>query len=147
MSDTAVNALIDRLVKVAKLEQAQFAEVLGAEIQQTDTNPFWTFYEFTLADGPFAQGELRLNASHDGALLILDSRDPPGLGEDDIDRQALGPRKGARPNPRIRPEGLATEVFEVNGVTVSVQWTVTSRKLTSVVLAWPAPTAQAPAGS
>jgi hypothetical protein len=142
MSDTAVNALIDRLVKVEALEVGKFAELLGADIQQDDANPFWTFYTFQLADGPFGEGELRLNVAGDGALLVLDSREHPGLGEDDLNREALGPLQAVEPNPHIPPEGLDTESFEMNGVKVSVQWTHTTRKLTSVILEWTPPSAE-----
>jgi hypothetical protein len=147
MSDLAVNALIDRLVKVDALDVEHFGDLLGVDFKQADTNPFWTFYEFGLDAGPFSEGELRLNAAGDGALLILDARDPPGLGMDDIDREPLGPRQGALPNPRILPEGLDTEIFEVDGVTVSIQWTHTTRKLTSVILEWTPPSPEETAAS
>jgi hypothetical protein len=147
MSDQAVNTLIDRLVKIDALDLKNFADQLGADIQQTESNPYWTFYEFRLVAGPFSGGELRLNAAGDGALLILESREPPGLGEDDLDRGALGPRLGAQPNPHFPPEGLDTEFFEMEGVRVSVQWTHSTRKLTSVILEWTPPSAEEAAPS
>jgi hypothetical protein len=147
VSDMPVNALIEHLVKAEALDVGHFANLLGTEIQQTDSNPYWIFYEFVLAEGLFAEGELRLNAAGDGALLILESRDPPGLGEADLDRVALGPRQGMRPNPHVPPEGIETEFFEINGVAVSIQWTHISRKLTSVILEWTPPSAEEAAPS
>jgi hypothetical protein len=107
-------------------------------------NPFWKTYTFELADGPFAGGEMRINAAGNGALLILEPRDPPGLGEDDIYTAALGQSLGVRPNPHIPPEGVDTDYFQKDGVQVAAQWTHTSRRLRSLVLTWEPPTAAGP---
>lgn len=136
MNDAGVNALIERLVQVRALEAGPFGDLLGVDLKPAESNPYWTFYPFTLADGPFSGGELRLKATGDGALLILDPRDPPGLGEDDIDRQALGEGLGMVPNPRIPPEGIESEYFNIGGVRVAIQWTQTSRKLAGVIIEW-----------
>ena len=147
MSAETVNHVVDRLVQAAPLTTDRFAALLGAPLKPGETNPFWNTYTFELAEGPFARGELRLNAAGNGALLILEPRDPPGLGEGDIANAALGQRLGMRPNPHIPPEGIETEYFQKDGVKVAAQWTQTSRRLRSLVLTWepPAAGAQAPA--
>jgi hypothetical protein len=146
MSTETVNQMVDRLVQAGALTAERFAALLGAPLQPGEMNPFWKTYTFELAGGPFAGGELRLNTAGDGALLILEPRDPPGLGQGDVDRAAFGPRLSRRPNPRIPPEGIETEYFQMDGVQVATQWTHTSRRLRSLVLKWPAP-AQAPAAA
>ena len=144
MSAETVSQLVDRLVLAAPLTTDRFAALLGAPLKPGELNPFWNTYTFELAEGPFAVGELRLNAAGDGALLILEPRDPPGLGEDGIDRAALGQRLGMRPNPHIPPEGIETEFFQKGGVQVAAQWTQTSRRLRSLVLTWEPPAASSP---
>ncbi|HLC02164.1 MAG TPA: hypothetical protein VJK02_03945 [Anaerolineales bacterium] len=136
MKTQTVNQLVDRLVRVEPLAAESFAALLGVSLQLAEQSPFWKSYTFELPKGPFAAGELRVNAAGDGALLILEPRDPPGLGQADIDRQALGPRLGMRPDPRIPPEGIETEYFQKGGVQVATQWTHTSRRLRSLVLKW-----------
>jgi len=69
--------------------------------------------------------------------LDMPSQAPPKRYElSDIDRQALGPRLGMRPDPHIPPEGIETEYFQKGGVQVATQWTHTSRRLRSLVLKW-----------
>ncbi len=141
MSAETIAQLIDRLVQPGALEAARFAALLGAPLKPGDENPYWTFYTFALAEGPFARGELRLSQAGNAALLILEPRDPPGLNQADVDLAALGPRLSVVPNFTIPPEGIATEHFQKNGVQVATQWTLTSRRLYSLVLTWePAPT-------
>jgi hypothetical protein len=146
MSTQTVNQMVDRLVRAEPLALESFAALLGASLQPAEENPFWKRYTFELPEGPFARGELRLNAAGNGALLILEPRDPPGLGQADVDRQALGPRLGMRPNPRIPPEGIETEYFQKGGVQVATQWTRTSRRLRSLVLKWEPATVAASQG-
>lgn len=136
MKTQTVNQLVDRLVRVEPLAAESFAALLGVSLQPAEEGPFWKIYTFELPKGPFARGELRVNAAGNGALLILEPRDPPGLGQSDVDRQALGPRLGMRPNPRIPPEGIETEYFQKDGVQVATQWTHGSRRLRSLVLRW-----------
>jgi hypothetical protein len=133
--------MVDRLVQAAPLTTDRFAALLDAPLKPGETNPFWNTYTFELAEGPFARGELRLNAAGNAALLILLPRDPPGLGEDDINSAALGQRLGMRPNPHIPPEGIETELFQKNGVQAAAQWTQTTRRLRSLVLTWEPPAA------
>lgn len=147
MSDTGANALIAHLVKAERLEAGAFGDLLGVDLKPDESNPHWTSYTFDFGEGAFAGGELRLKASGDGALLILNPRDPPGPGEDAIDRQALGEPLGMVPNPRIPPEGIESEYFRLNGVRVAIQSTRTSRKLAGVILEWAPPPAEAPAAS
>ncbi len=140
MSTETANQMVDRLVQAGSLAEERFAALLGAPLKPGETNPYWKTYTFELAEGPFARGELRLNTTGDGALLILEPRDPPGLDQGDVDRAALGLRLGMRPNPHIPPEGIATEYFQKDGVQVAMQWTRNSRRLRSLVLTWKPPT-------
>ena len=144
MSTDTVNQIVDRLAQAAPLTAERFAALLGAPLKPGEVNPFWKFYTFELAAGPFARGELRLNTAGDSALLSLWPQDPPGLTQAEVDRAALGPRTGMLPNPRIPPEGIETEYFQKGNLEVATQWWSTSRKLRSLVLKWPAP---APAGA
>jgi hypothetical protein len=141
MSTETVNQVVERLVGAQPLTTEQFETLLGVTLQPGEMNPFWRTYTFELGGGPFARGELRLNTTGDGALLILEPREP-GLGQADVDRPALGDRLGMRPNPRIPPEGIETEYFQNGQVQVAAQWTSQSRRLRSLVLKWePAPEA------
>jgi hypothetical protein len=144
MSTNRVNQIVDRLVEPGPLTAERFATLLGVPLTAGEVNPSWETYTFKLAGGPFAGGELRLNTAADGALLILEPREPPGLGEADVDRATLGARLGARPNPHIPPEGVDTEHFQRGAAKVAVQWTHTSRRLRSLVLNWEPPAAARP---
>jgi hypothetical protein len=144
MSAETVNQVVDRLAQAAPLTTDRFTALLGAPLKPGEMNPFWNTYTFELAGGPFARGELRLNAAGNGALLILEPRDPPGLGEGDLHSAALGQSMGVRPNPHIPPEGVDTELFQKPGVQVAAQWTHTSRRLRSLVLTWEPPAAGPP---
>ena len=144
MSSETVNQLVERLTQAgdgrpAPLSAEGFAARLGAPLQPAGADAYWATYTFTLAGGPFAGGELRLNAAGSAALLILEPRDPPGLGRPDVDRQALGPRLGLRPNPNIPPEGVDAEYYQAGPAQLALQWTHTSHRLRSLVLEWPAP--------
>ena len=145
MSTETVNQWVERLVQAGLLEAGRFAALLGAPLQPGEDNPYWKFYTFALPEGVFAGGELRLSVAGDRALLILEPRDPPGLGLADVDRAAWGPRLGMLPNLRIPPEGIETEYFLQGGVEVATQWWRTSRRLRSLVLKWaPRPTDPTP---
>ncbi len=140
MSAETVTQLIERLVQPGPLEPDRFARLLGVALKRGEVNPFGTFYTFELAEGPFASGELRLATGGRKALLILEPRDPPGLNQAEVDLAALGPRLSVVPNFNIPPEGISTEHFQKSGVQVVTQWTLTSRRLYSLVLKWePAP--------
>jgi hypothetical protein len=128
--------MVNHLVRAEPLAPGTFEGLLGASLQVAEESPFWKRYTFELHEGPFSHGELRLNTPGNSALLILEPRDPPGLGESDVDRKKLGPRLGMRPNPRIPPEGIETEYFQKEGVQVATQWTHGSRRLRSLVLRW-----------
>lgn len=139
MTTDSVNQLVERLTQPGALSTARFAALLGASLTPGEANPYWQTHTFTLAQGPFAGGELRTNTARTGALLILEPRDPPGLGREDVDRTALGPRLGIEPNPDLAPEGILTERFQQGQARVALQWTASSRRLRSLVLEWPAP--------
>jgi hypothetical protein len=139
MSTRTLTQLVDELVRAKPLAPERFAALLGTPLTPGEANPFWQRYSFTLSVGAFTGGELRLNTERDGALLILEPRDPPGLRREEVDRADLGPVLAVRPNPEIPPEGLITESFQKNGVQVALQWTAQSRRLYSLVLEWAAP--------
>ena len=136
MAAETVTQLVDRLTRAGPLTAERFRAALGTALLPAEANAYWQTYSFELPAGLFARGELRLNAAGDGALLVLEPRDPPGLGEAEVDRAALGRRLGARSNPHIPPEGIDAEYFQKEGVQVAAQWTVRSRRLRSLVLEW-----------
>jgi hypothetical protein len=140
----SVNELVARLAQPGPLAAARFAALLGTPLTPLDENPDWTFYSFTLPDGPFAGGVLRLSTDGDAALLSLSPRDPPGLTEADVDTAAWGPRRDAVPNPRLAPEGGDTLTYQLDGVTLSTLWTHTSRRLLNLALEWPGAPPEAP---
>jgi hypothetical protein len=140
MSTETVNQLVDRLAQAQPLTAERFAALLGVRLKAGDTNPFWQGYIFDLAEGPFARGELRLDTDGSGALLILEPRDPPGLGEAEVDRSAFGTRLSIRPNPDIPPEGVTTETFQKGQAQVALQWTSRTGRLRGLVLEWKPPT-------
>jgi len=147
MSTETVNQVVERLVQAGPLTEMRFAALLGATFQPSEMSPFWRGFTFELAEGPFARGELRLNTGEDGALVILEPRDPPGLGRGDVDRAALGTRLGMRPNPNIPPEGVDIEYFRKDAVQVTVEWTRNSRRLRSLALEWEPPTTAGTGGT
>ena len=136
MAADRVNSLVAQLAQPTRPDAARLAAVLGAVLTPSPDNPYWAFYTFTLGQGPFAGGELRLSKTGAGAWLLLNPRDPPGLGEAEVDRAGWGPLVSLLPNPRIPPEGADTEVYELGGVTISVEWLHTSRRLRSLALEW-----------
>lgn len=136
MSTMRIDQIISRLTEAGPLEANRFAELLGTTLRPGEDNPFWRFFRFDVADGPFGGGELRLSREGDRALLILEPRNPSSLGSADVDRTKLGTPAGMLPNPRIPPEGIDTEYFQRAGAQIAVQWTHTSRRLRSVVLKW-----------
>ncbi len=136
MSTQTLTQLVNDLVQPKTLSPERFAALLGTPLTPSEANPYWQGYTFTLPDGAFTGGELRLNTDRAGALLIFEPRDPPGLSREEVDRADLGPVLAVRPNPEIPPEGLITESFQKNGVQVALQWTAHSRRLHSLVLEW-----------
>ena len=138
MATETITQMVERLTQAGPLTAERFAALLGAALKPTETNPYWRTYTFELGGGPLARGELRLKATGDDALLILEPRDPPSIAQADVDRASLGPRVGVRPNPHIPPEGIVTEFYERNGVQVAPQWRATSRQLHGLVLTWQA---------
>jgi len=143
MTSDTVNQLIMRLLPAAPFSAEHFAALLGVPLRPGAANPAWQGYTFALPAGPFAGGELRVNTGGDGALLILETRQPPGLSLADVDRAAWGPRRSVRPNPDLPPEGTVTETYQTDGAQVAVQWTLISRRLVSLALEWPIPEAAA----
>lgn len=146
MTLETITQLVERLAQAGPLTAERFAALLGAPLSEAETNPYWQTLTFELASGPFARGEVRLKATGDGALLILEPRNPPGLGRADVDRTALGAPLGMEPNPRIPPAGVVTEHFRKDGVQVAAEWTSDTDQLRFLVLKWepPATTPAAP---
>ena len=148
MSTLPINQVVDHLTEAGPLTAERFSQRLGVALTPGEVNPYWKFYTFTLAAGPFARGQLRVNTDSTAAILSLEPRDPPGLTVANVDRAALGPRTGMLPNPRIPPEGIETEYFQRGNVEVATQWWRTSRKLRTLVLKWAPPdSAAAPASA
>jgi hypothetical protein len=143
MNSMPVNQVVDHLTEAGPLTPERFSQKLGVALASGEVNPYWNFFTFELPAGPFARGELRLNTDGNAALLSLVPRDPPGLTVANVDRAALGPRTGMRPNPSIPPEGIETEYFQRGNVEVATQWWRTSRKLRSLVLKWAPPASAA----
>jgi hypothetical protein len=136
MSAEAVNQLVGDLARLDPPAVAPVEALLGARLQQTDENPFWTFYQFELPGGPFARGELRLSKAGPHALLGLWPRDDVALTEADLDLGRWGAVLNIDINPRIPPEGTDAYIYPANGARVAFQLTHTSRRLRSVALEW-----------
>ncbi len=136
MSTETVTQVVERLLQAGPLTVEGFAARLAAPLTAGERNPFWHTYSFMLADGPFGGGEVRVNTTGDGALVILKPRDQAGLSAADVDRAALGARLGMRPNLRLSPEGVETEYFQKGEVEVATQWGRQSRRLRRLVLKW-----------
>ena len=145
MTVETITQMVERLAQAGPLTAERFAARLGARLRPAEANPYWETLTFELSNGPFARGEVRLKATGDGALLILEPRHPPGLGRADMDRAALGAPLGLAPNPQIPPAGVVTEYFQKNGVRVAAEWTSDTDQLRSLVLKWEPPQASSPA--
>lgn len=146
MTTDTLSQWVERLAQPGLLTAERFAALLGAPLTPAETNPFWQTLKFELASGPFATGEVRLKATGDGALLILEPRNPPGLARAEVDPAALGTRLGMAPNPRIPPAGVVTEYFQKGGVQAALEWTSDTDRLRSLVLKWPPPATPAAEG-
>lgn len=133
MNAQAVNQWIKRLVAITTPNLASFEQQLGATAQQTDENPHWTFYQFTLPS-PWAGGELRLQKAGGQALLVLTPQ--VVLTDKDLELKQWGELKGIDPNPHIPPEGADTYWYEVNGVKLAFQFTHETYRLQEVALQW-----------
>lgn len=148
MTANTINQLVERLTVAGPLTLDRFSALLGVNFEASESNPFWRTYTAQLAEGPFARTELRLKTSKDGALLILEPRDPTGLTQGDVDIRTLGMPLGMRPNPRIPPEGIESHYYRRGAARVTLQWTSTSRHLSYLVLEWEPPAAEgAPDGT
>jgi hypothetical protein len=142
MTANPLTPLVERLTEAGPLTLERFSALLDVTFEAGESNPFWRTYTAELAEGPFARTELRLKTSNDGALLILEPRDPAGLVEGNVDTSLLGTPLGMRPNPRIPPEGIESHYFRRDDAKVTLQWTSTSRRLRNLVLEWEAPAAE-----
>ena len=140
MTRGTITQLVERLAQARPLTVERFAALLDVPLTPAETDPYWRTYTFVLTSGPFARGEVRLKATSDAALLVLEPRNPPGLSRAEVDAAALGLPVGVEPNPYIPPAGMVTEYFQKNGVQVAVQWSNDSNQLRSLVLNWEPPT-------
>jgi hypothetical protein len=136
VTSPSVNEIVDRLVGAGFPEVSRIEGTLAVTFRQTDQNPYWTFYQADLSDGPFARADFRLSRDGARALLSLWTDAPKAPGEKDLDLDRWGPIASIDVNPDIRPEGTDAYIFEVQGVRVSFQLTHASRRLRSVALEW-----------
>jgi len=136
MSGDDVTKLVDTLAQGGLPDAAPLATLLGTTFKAGGANPYWTIYNFTLNNSPFARGDFRLSKDGQKALLNLETGNDSTLVADDLDLTAWGPVVGISPNPRIPPEGADAYIYKVNQVKVSVQYTHQSRKLLAVSLEW-----------
>ena len=139
MSGQAVNRIVSQFAHISAFELPQFEAAVGATFKQTEENPYWTFYEFELSDGPFARGDFRLSKAGGQALLSLWAREEPALVEADLDLRPWGEVRNIDVNPRIQPEGTYAYIYDVSGLKVSFQFTYNSKRLRSVALEWGKP--------
>jgi hypothetical protein len=141
MSSEVVNQLVIQLVQGGP-DIDRLQKLLGTTFKQTDANPYWTFFEGALANGPFKQGDLRLNKAENGqALLSLVSREEQAVTESDLNLlQHWGEAQSFQVSPRIPPEGAVAYAYEIEGVRVSFQFLQTSRQLRTLVVEWGAET-------
>jgi hypothetical protein len=136
LSSQPVDQLLKQLASGATPTVAGLQQVLGASLKVTQENPYWKFYQFEIAGGPFKGGEFRLSAAGDRALLSLLPRDEPGLVETDFDLRQWGAARNLDINPQIPPEGTDAYIYDVQGARLSFQFTHVSRRLRSVTLEW-----------
>lgn len=136
MSAETVNQFLQRLAAIDALQVPRFKALLAAPLKQTTDNPYWTFYEFEAAQGPFRGGELRLHKTDPRALLILTPRDSAPLTESDLNLQPWGEVRNIDINPGIPPEGTDAYIYAAGGVRVTFQFTHQSRRLRTVALEW-----------
>lgn len=136
MSGQAVNQLVKQLVNLEALELSGFKGILATELRETEQNPYSTFYEFELGEGPFEGGELRLAKDGEWAFVSLRPPENSDLAEADLDLAPWGEISYLNINPDIPPEGTVAVKYEVEQVLVSFQMMYESRRLRSVALEW-----------
>jgi hypothetical protein len=136
MSGQSLNTTVDTLATSAAPSKEGVEAALGTSLKQTKDNPYWTFYEFRLDSDDVTGGEFRKGKDGKSALLILNPVD--SLTEDDLALAQRGTVKSIDINPRIPPEGTDTQIYDVNGVRVSFQFTHNSRRLRGLALEWAA---------
>jgi hypothetical protein len=141
MTVETITQMVERLAQAEPLTAEHFAARLGAPLRVAEANPYWETMTFELASGPFARGEVRLKATGDAALLMLEPRRPPGLGRAAVDRAGLGTLLRIEPNPQIPPAGVVTEYFQKDEVQVAAEWASDTDRLRSLVLKWEPPAA------
>jgi hypothetical protein len=136
MSPEDVNTLVAQLLKLSPPTVAPLEAALGTSLKPTGQNNHWTSYEFELAGGPFAGGELRLSRDASRALLSLRPRDDAPLLEDGFDLGPYGPLANIVSNPDIPSEGTDSYIFRPSGVRLAFQFMHQSRRLRTLVLEW-----------
>ncbi len=128
MSGESINQLVNQVVRGGP-GSGRLQELLATQFRQTNENPYWTFYEFELKNGPFEGGEFRQSRAEGRALLSLMAREEPALTENDLDLSQWGEVRNINISPGIQPEGADACVYIIEGVQVSFQFTHTSRRL------------------
>src|SRR6187402_2248522 len=136
MSAEAVNTLVAQLLKVSRPDAAALEAALGVAPKPTGQNNFWVLYDFTLAGGAFAGGELRLSRDGARALLSLRPREDTPLTEEALDLRPYGAVVNIDANPQIPPEGTDSYIYRPGGVKVTFQFMHSSRRLRTLVMEW-----------
>lgn len=134
MSAETVTQVVEQLTQRGTLEKGQVETALATTFWETDEGPNWKYYEFTLPQGPFVEGELRLNKEGTQTLLSLVPREM--VVEADLNLKQWGELVNIDVNPRIPPEGTDAYTYAVKGLKVSFQFTHNSRQLRAVALEW-----------
>lgn len=136
MSGQQVDELVKTIISDGLPTVAGLEKLLGATLTLTQENPFWKFYGFELAAGPFQHGELRLSLAGDRALLSLSPRAAAPLAEADFNLRQWGPAVNVDINPQIPPEGTDAYAYAVNGTQLSFQFTHVTRRLRTITVEW-----------
>jgi hypothetical protein len=136
VSGADVDRLVSQFVRIRELDKARFEEILATPIKETHSNSSWTLHEFDISQGPFAKGDLRLEAGARRALLSLFTLEDEPISIDALDLSQWGKLKGIDSNPHIPPEGAFSYIYNVFGVKVWFQFLRGSRTLRSVSLHW-----------
>ena len=136
MSGQQVDELVKTVISAGTPTVAGLEKQLGTQLKPTQENPYWKFYAFEFAAGPFQHGELRLSLAGDRALLSLSPRDSAPLTEADFNLRQWGPAVNVDINPQIPPEGTDAYTYMVNGTRLSFQFTHVTRRLRTIAAEW-----------
>jgi len=139
MSAETVIELVGQLASNQSLQVPSFETLLATSFKSISENPYWEFYEFALANGPFASGEFRLHKNEAKVLLSLAVREDSTVKQSDLDLSRWGDVRHINVNPRIPPEGIDSYIYKANGVQLAFQFAHQSHSLYMVILEWGVP--------